>query len=144
MHAVQRATHFCLNLSLLNINRKIFCIHLFTFKINLHVTKLLWLKWQWAPSKDVSGEYMVRFSGRAVFGYWACLLLMRWINRSHLVSRKPVREKKKINSPFDISSSEHRERMHTRKMCTTNLGCHESHDHPQRESFMHLPTQIVK
>jgi len=36
-------------------------------------TKLLGLQWQGAPSKDILGEYRVRFPGGTTLGQYACL-----------------------------------------------------------------------
>ncbi|KAK2420084.1 cytochrome P450 93A3 [Trifolium repens] len=43
------------------------------FKNGFMRTKLLGLQWQGAPSKDVPGEYRVRFPGGTTLGQCACL-----------------------------------------------------------------------
>jgi hypothetical protein len=42
-------------------------------RINDKLTKLLGLQWQGVHSKDVSGEYRVRFPGEITLGQCACL-----------------------------------------------------------------------
>jgi hypothetical protein len=64
-------------------------------------------------------------------------------DESHLICHQASIEKECIHEKCAlwIKSSNH---VVKSKEVQPNLVCHESHDHPHRESSMHSPTQIVK
>jgi len=58
-------------------------------KVSVLLIKLFGLQWQWAPSKNVFGEYQVRFSGNNAWSVRMPLRMSR-ISRPLFVGRKPV------------------------------------------------------
>lgn len=65
-------------------------------EVNITITNLFGLQWQWAPSKDVSKEYWVWFSGRTTLDQcicryaWAELIVhhYRWENGAKVKKKK--------------------------------------------------------